>query len=149
MLDPCSRPILHEASEERFRDLRRLTSQSTNVFWAVLPGDSKDSTLYEAGLVTGVGGTARSENDSLKLVTLDASQAPREDTTLIFKVIFDILIYNFVASDAEDITKDVEYVYVDGLVMIPRLLSDATANALLDAPFRQSAITQTLFHNDL
>ena len=149
VLDPCFHPILHEASEEQFRDLRRLLSQPTNVFWAVLPGNSKDSACYEAGLVTGVGRTARSENESLKLVTLDASQTLGADFTSISKVISDLLVYNFASPDAEDISRDVEYVYADGLLMIPRLVSDATTNALLDAPSGQPPITQVLFHDDV
>ena len=149
VLDSCSKPILHEASEERCNNLSRLMSQSTNVFWVVLPGHSSDSALYEAGLVTGLSRTARSENESLKLITLDASQTPSADTRPVLEVIFDILVYSFAALDTEDISKDVEYIYADGMVLIPRLIPDARANALLDPPSGQPPITQALFHHEM
>ena len=149
VLDPCYRPILRESSEERFRDSRRLIGQSTNAFWAVLPGDRNDSALCEAGFMTGLRRTARSENESLKLITLDASRTSTADTKTTSEVIFDILAYNFATSDAEDISKDIEYVYADGIVMIPRPVPDSSANILLDMLSGQPPITQALFHHDV
>ena len=147
LLDSCSDPILHNASEEQFGHLRRLITRPNNILWAVLPGLETDSAHYEAGLITGIARTARSENESLRLVTLDASRSPRTNIKSLSGALVDVLIQAFTGSYAEEISRDFEYVYIHDQILIPRLIPDIRTNLQLDASSGQSKLEPALFHH--
>ena len=146
ILDPVMRPILHNISDEKSKQIRNMATRCNKSFWALLPGYGDKSTSYEPGLVTGFTRTARSENESLKLVTLNASCSLAADTEKLANLVSSVLLHTFgVTSDSRS-SSDVEFEVRDGKIMIPRLVAHPPTNMILDPPSRMAYAQDSPFH---
>lgn len=148
VLDFASDPVLHGVSDSRFVHVKNLLTRSTNAFWAVLPGCEPQLQQYEAGLLEGIGRTARSENESLKLVTLDASSNVGTDLQTLAKVTTDVMLRTFGTRSDGDICEDVEFVFKDNMIIIPRLTFDAETNLLINPKAPRASAAQCLFRKE-
>jgi acyl transferase domain-containing protein/NADPH:quinone reductase-like Zn-dependent oxidoreductase/2-polyprenyl-3-methyl-5-hydroxy-6-metoxy-1,4-benzoquinol methylase len=123
-------PWVHTATQTDFKAMQSLIHRSRNVMW--LTRGATYGEIPEAALMAGLARVIRAENPSVALTTLDldinrhlTSKCPAEN----FEAIIDVLGLAFVHRD--DDCPDWEYAIRDGSVIIPRLVSDESTNAML------------------
>ena len=116
-------PLLANITEEQFASLQSMCSRAEGILW-VTRGAFHDSTVPDANMVLGLARTIRSENTTLKFVTLDLdTQEARSDMetaeTIVrmFKTAF--------GSNFQAYSEDVEFSERNGIISIPRLVPDA------------------------
>ena len=124
-------PILDACTESQWHSIRAMLSSSSQILW-ITCGGTMDTSSPEAGLITGLARSSRSDNGSLRLVTLDIdrNQPSLERTG---KVIIDVLDKSFVAAAGETLTSDVELVERDGRLLVPRLVENSALQKCLTA----------------
>ena len=119
-------PLLKNITEEQFASLQSMCSRAKGILW-VVRGAFYRSTVPDANLALGFARTIRSENTSLKFVTLDLdARKTRSDietaetVVRIFKTAF--------GSSTQAYNVDMEFSERDGIINIPRLIPDAEKN---------------------
>ena len=147
VMDRISEPLLVDVATDRFRHITKMMTRCSNAFWVVLPGNKGLPVTYEAGLVTGLSRTARSENESLKLVTLDASCSLSASGEQLTDVITNVLLHTFGAAAGNSFSSDVEFEFKDDEIRIPRLIAHAPTNMILDPDSRKSLTKDTLIQD--
>ena len=122
-------PILSTCTEAQWLSIREMSSSESNVLW-VTSGGAMDVNSAEAGLIAGLSRYSRSDNEALRLVTLDLdpNQNSQEETA---RLIVDVLDKTFVNRTGGELTKDVEYVERGGRILIPRLVEDTNLQQYL------------------
>ena len=122
-------PILSTCTEAQWLSIREMLSSASTVLW-VTSGGTMDVNSAEAGLIPGLARSSRSDNQALRLVTLDLdpNQNSPEQTA---RLIADVLDKTFVNRTGGELTKDVEYVERGGRILIPRLVEDTNLQQYL------------------
>ena len=122
-------PILGTCTEAQWLSIREMLSSASNVLW-VTSGGAMDVNSAEAGLIADLARSSRSDNQALRLVTLDLDpnqNSPQETARLIA----DVLDKTFVNRTGGELTKDVEYVERGARILIPRLVEDTNLQQYL------------------
>ena len=122
VIDDSSCPLLIDPTSARFNQVINLVASGRYVFWISGHANTGSYTNPEAGLVTGLARTAHTENQALRLVTLDIQQRLDECMSRLLSVIYDLLFYSFHPSLDDALLREREYVYRDGEVLIPRVV---------------------------
>ena len=116
-------PMLHACTESQWISIRAMLSSSSRVLW-ITCGGSMDTSLPECGLITGLARSSRSDNEALRIVTLDIDpHQPNPETT--GSLIVNVLHKSFVAIAGQPLTSDVELVEREGRLLVPRLVEDS------------------------
>ncbi|KAI9721406.1 MAG: Type I Iterative PKS [Chrysothrix sp. TS-e1954] len=150
-LDEMNAPVLTHMTTERFAALKDMFSHAKGVLW-VTCGSSSNMRNADLNFVQGFVRALRLENASLKAVTLSLGSVTNS-LELINQVFEHCFVNNKEAQGC-----DLEYVEVDGLLQVPRLVPCVTADSYLlheiddqaieDAPYRQSdrSLSLTIGH---
>lgn len=123
ILDDGKKPILSEPSVARFTQVVNLVSQGTRALWISVSHTNYIAVDPMNELVTGFARAARAENERLKFVTLSTNGC--EDFAYLVEQIPEMLLQVF----GTDPRADLEYRYIDGEILLPRLVQDKTINA--------------------
>lgn len=122
--------ILNTLAELEWNAMREMVSSASQVLW-VTRGCGMDVTLPVAGLITGLARSSKSDNEALRLVTLDLDyerKTPEETAT----VIRNLFITSFKNGAAKS-TKDVEFVEKKGVLYVSRIVEDEVLQRYLTA----------------
>ena len=122
VIDDSSCPLLINPTSARFNQVINLVASGRYVFWISGHANTGSYTNPEAGLVTGLARTAHTENQVLRLVTLDIQQRLDGCMSRLLSVVYDLLFYSFHPSLDDTLLREREYVYRDGEVLIPRVV---------------------------
>ena len=156
VIDSRTRPLLRDVSKRRFDHIKSLLTQVNRILWVTIPESSTihsgGSVENESGLVTGLSRVARSENDTLKIVTLDIQTNTNEAN--IASVISNVISRCFLLSnpnsgpgESEDTGPgELEYVYRDGRILIPRVIPEYDVGSAIDTATQKKTIRTEPFH---
>ncbi|KAL9593844.1 MAG: hypothetical protein Q9219_007359 [cf. Caloplaca sp. 3 TL-2023] len=126
-------PSRDEANYQCVQNL--LTQGDRNVVW-LLQGAAMDAQKPEHAIISGLARSARSENDQLRLVTLDIAEG--SDNNRISQRLLQVL-------DSR-IDED-EFAEQDGTLFIPRIEADDTLNSKIPGGANSGARLDKLGHN--
>ena len=107
-------------SSDRFIGITKLVGAASRVLWLTANRDGS-SPFTERGLIGGFARVARAENVTMKLVTLDVQDGAILGSEEILNAVVNLAYESFFA---ELPSNEVEYVYKDRQLLIPRLLPD-------------------------
>ena len=115
-------PMLHGCTESFWHSIQSMLSSASRVLW-ITCGGAMDTSSPEAGLVTGLVRSSRTDNEALRLVTLDIdpNQPSPEQTG---SIILEVLNKSFVSMAERSIANDFEFVEREGVLLVPRLVED-------------------------
>ena len=143
ILDSSSRPLLANPSSERFQNIRALVTKAKHILWVSVAFEITELSVPEKGLTIGFARAARSENEGLKLITLDMGHSSPtnkeaiEVTATIFAAAF--------GSSGQTSVAETEYAYKDGQIYIPRLVPDNKINDMITGTDQTPNAEATLF----
>lgn len=124
IVDNGQKPLLVNPSSRRFKQITRLSKESSNIFWISAHEDASATMNSGKGLVVGLARSARSENYHLKFVTLDVQEVISSCLSELLEIIEKIILASFANVKQPDQLEEFEYAYRDGRVKIPRLIPD-------------------------
>ena len=116
-------PILHTCTEPLWLSLQAMLSSASRVLW-ITCGGAMDTCVPEAGLISGLARSSRSDNEALRLVTLDIDP-DRSSPEQTGKTILKILEKSFTATAERFLASDTEYVERKTHISVPRLVEDS------------------------
>ena len=126
--------ILNQCNEIQWGSIQKMLSSASRVLW-ITRGGAINVKHAEAGLITGLSRSARSDNEALRLVTLDLDPCEKstEDTA---RIILNTLHASF-NTRAEEASRESEYAERAGRIYVPRLVEDQSLQAYLTASTTQ------------
>ena len=122
--------VLNTVAELEWTAMREMASSPSQVLW-VTHGGAMDVTLPEAGLIIGLARSSKSDNEALRLVTLDLDHE-RKTAEESATVITNLLINSF-KNRAGESPKDVEFVERKGILYVSRIVEDEALQRYLTA----------------
>ena len=139
-------PFLNTCTDAEWLSIRKMLSSASNVLW-ITSGGAMDVDSAESYLIASLAHSSRSDNQALRLVTMDLDGRPRapRDTA---RFITDVVDKAFVDRVAGELTKDVEYVERGGRMLIPRLMEDAQLQQYLDCSTAEPVPETQPFYQD-
>lgn len=124
-------PLLHVCTESQWFSIQAMLSSASQVLW-ITCGGAMDTSSPDASLITGLARSSRSDNEALRLVTLDID--PSQSTPAkTGNVIIDVLDKSFIAATGMPMPSDVEFVEREGRLLLPRLVEDSKLQKYLTA----------------
>ena len=126
--------VLNQCTETSWVSVQKMLSSASRVLW-ITSGGAMNVKYAEAGLMTGLARSARSDNEALRLVTLDLDPCQKsvQDTA---RIILTTLYASF-NKRAEEASRESEYAERGGAIYIPRLVEDQNLQAYLTASTTQ------------
>ena len=146
ILDDGANPILKTDSEVLFGNVKNALVDATRVLWVTAQADESAAMNPEKGLVNGVARVVRGENQALRFLTFDIQESivgPLSAT--IAQKIKDIVLTGFYGHEAVR-SDELEYIFKDGLLRVPRLVPDANMNQCVRASGGEQRIEIQPFH---
>ena len=147
LLDDRDEPILTGSSSALFRGLTALLTAGRNVMWINVAHTLSPNAGSEHGLMIGFTRTARAENESLKLVTVDMQECTTHESPNLGDKLLEVLLTSF-SADTQDKCDEIEYVYKRGQLLIPRLLPNDKVDDLVKGVSTSSKVENGLFHQE-
>jgi NADPH:quinone reductase-like Zn-dependent oxidoreductase len=124
-------PVLNSGQCSYFDKVKKLLTTAAGVLW-VTRGATMDSPSPEYSLITGLARTVRSDNQGIRLVTLDLDGTHQMSPQATALLIADIYKSSF-DLNTSSVGEDVEYAERRGRVHIPRLTKDIEMNEYISA----------------
>ncbi|KAF2733888.1 hypothetical protein EJ04DRAFT_604239 [Polyplosphaeria fusca] len=145
VIDSSEQPFLNNASFNQFGHLTNLIKNEVTMFWVTL---SKESSFGHTGdgLITGFARTARSEHESLRLVTIDAQESATSDGEHISVLVADIVSGSIHSSPIID-QSETEYRIRQGRLQIPRIVREPALDVITGSAMEQQLELQVPFHS--
>jgi acyl transferase domain-containing protein/NADPH:quinone reductase-like Zn-dependent oxidoreductase len=114
-------PFLASCTQESWDKLTALFSSAREILW-VTKGAEVESKEPHQAMISGLSRTIRSENHSLKFVTVDLES--QTSTSDVAKQIATIYRGSFGPHAIQDRLADLEFAVRDGKILVPRLVED-------------------------
>ena len=143
IVDDGASPILSNVSADLFQNITGLLTKGRRIFWLTLRKTTDSVTNLERSLVVGLTRTARVENESLELITVDAKYNAAHFVDLVSKI-SELITKSFSGSPSNS-PKEFEYAYRNGKLLIPRVMPDEKMNKQLQAVNGRPEKELTLF----
>lgn len=124
-------PVLKSCTGAQFDSIKTILSSAKGVLW-VTRGGAVECASPEAGLITGLARSVRSDNPDIRLVTLDLDSRQNMSYEEMLNVILDVFHSSF-DFDGSRLGEDLEYAERAGRVLIPRLGEAEAVNDHLNA----------------
>ena len=121
VFDNEQHPLMTESSVKVTRNVMSLLVQATNVLWITSKDNPSTVSSQEYDRAAELAHAARAANDGLNLVTLRIQQSLDTVPVDVDQKIFEILQNRFFAPTT---ICETDYVYKNGLMMVPRLKTD-------------------------
>jgi NADPH:quinone reductase-like Zn-dependent oxidoreductase/SAM-dependent methyltransferase len=144
LLDIDGDHILSNPSEAVFSHLSDLMMRASKVLWITGGRIQNDARAATRGLVTGFARVARAESASLSLSILDIQQDLMVGRSGLIRAISTIL--QRLQKEPTGRVDDIEYIYRNGCVLIPRLIPDSEINSDIVATERERKMCVLPFH---
>lgn len=127
VLTELDEPFLADATEHQFEALKALAGAAHRILW--LSRDAYlNATAPGANMISGLSRTIRSETTMpFAHLDLEESSGPSGDAEAVSGVIVDVLRRAFDGSGV----RDMEFVYREGKLLVPRVVSDDHMNQLV------------------
>lgn len=128
ILDDSRHPFLESPTAELFQHVMKMVNSDSIILWVSIHVGSVDVNARadpKSALVSGFARSARAERQQLKFAVFDVQSGVDNDFLAKSRTLSDILDKVLRGSD------EMEYVYRDGQVLIPRLLPDLHLNGYL------------------
>ncbi|KAH9204906.1 polyketide synthase, partial [Leptodontidium sp. 2 PMI_412] len=117
-------PFLASCGQVDFQKVKHILSNAEGILW-VTRGAAVESTNPEAAIVNGLARTLRSEDHSLKIVTLDLDPTKGNPTEMA-QQIYTVLHKAFYSGGADMYLSEFEYAVRNRMILIPRIVEDTT-----------------------
>lgn len=143
IVDNGRKPLLAKSTSEQFKFITKLARERLNVFWISAHEHASAAMNPEKGLITGLGRSARAENDNLRLITLDVQEAIKSCLPEVLRTISDIFLASLGTVTQAGQLHEVEYAYRHGQVLIPRLIPDTKINTWMARAAGKSTVETT------
>lgn len=144
LLDIDTDPMLLDPSEILFSHISDLVMQPSKVLWVTGGRPPNGAKSAISGLVTGFARIARAENSSLNISVLDIQQDIMSGQTGIRHAIVKIL--QDIVTSAPELRNDIDHIYRNGQLLVPRLVPDHKANAAAMASGAERKLITSHFH---
>ncbi|KAL7941128.1 putative polyketide synthase [Trichoderma barbatum] len=122
IIESSGKPLLTQASSDRFARITQLISKATKLYWISL-AEGTDKLVPENSLVTGVSRSARNENPHLDFFTINVQDSLDQQPDQILQA-----ITAFISSTEDKIAKneprEYELMYRDEKLQIQRFVSN-------------------------
>ena len=130
VIDNSRHPLLLTPTPAKFHKVVNLVTQSTGVFWISCYTGVGLNSNPETAIVNGLARTAHSENQALRMVTLDIQQSlDLQGKPRILSIVSSLLFRSFLLSTDDDaVLEEREYIYKGENLSIPRIVSDDNVN---------------------
>ena len=132
VLDDLRCPVLLEPSRQRFEALQKLFMNSKSLMWISAQENPSISTSSFKGLVTGLARVVRRENEGVNFVTFDIRDGQSFSSPQIPAILASVAAASFWPSNDTKTSKEYEYAYSDGKLLVPRLQTDDKFNNWVD-----------------
>ena len=132
VLYEVTRPYLSDPSPEEFEATKRIFTSAAGVMW-VTQGARMSSRSPASNLVTGLARTVRSEYGNIKIVLFDLDPDQPFSSTAAADTVLDLFEGHFGTGSQRLDDVDLEYVQRSGRIMIPRMVSNATVNRVIES----------------
>ena len=115
-------PFLVSCNETDFQKIKHMFSQAKGILW-VTRGAAAESSEPEKAIITGLARTLRSEDHTLKIVTLDLDPTKGCPVEMA-RQIHDVFKQAFRPDGSNEYLPEFEYAVRDGRILIPRIVED-------------------------
>ena len=122
--------LLNNLTELEWTTLREMATSASQVLW-VTRGSAMDVTLPETGLIVGLARSSESDNEALRLVTLDLD--PGRETSMETATVIRNLFITLFENATGEVSKDVEFVQKKGILYVSRIVEDEVLQRYLTA----------------
>ena len=123
-----------------------LLTKARRILWVVI-GDADEKYVHpEFGLITGLARVARSENEDLTMVVLNAVDDVALKSQRLVQAISHICCQSFISSGHEETRTELEYTLRNSELLVPRLIADQSLAQAVDASSRKSQAGLQNFH---
>lgn len=125
ILDDCERPFLESPTTALFQYITKTIDSASNIFWVsaqigmVDPSSSRDP---KCALITGFARSARAEREQLRFTTLDIPEDIGKALPAVSRAVAEVFRRSLNGGD------EMEYVYRESQLLIPRLVPDIHLN---------------------
>ncbi|TAQ84788.1 hypothetical protein B7494_g6896 [Chlorociboria aeruginascens] len=141
ILDDGLCPLLAEALDEEFKLVLNILTECRQVLWVTLPAQKVTA---KRSIIRGFARSARAENENLTLVTLDIEQ--NISASGASRIILEVLRQQFASATEQPNLQELEYVFKNEQLLVPRLLADESINTFLSMQLGEPKIELGLFH---
>lgn len=149
VVDDGQKPSLVNPSQERFKQIKTLVKEASNIFWINAHEDASATMNPEKGLVVGLARSARAENYHLKFITFDLQEVISSCLSEVLCTIKEILLTSFGNAEHINLLEETEYAYRDGQVVIPRLIPDPQITTWLTRETSKPTAVETTSYGQL
>jgi acyl transferase domain-containing protein/NADPH:quinone reductase-like Zn-dependent oxidoreductase len=146
VLDDLAHPILFEPSTERFEALKMLFMTTKSLMWISTQASQSTSTSSFKGLATGLARVVRRENDGMNFVTIDIQDALLPSSLDVPAIVAQVAAASFWPLDNAQASKEYEYAYSDGRLLVPRLQKDDSFDSWVDRAVKDLEPEMVLYH---
>lgn len=130
VMDVGEDPLLLNSAPELFAQIATLFNEASRILWITGGQNRSDCVNAGKGLITGFARIARAENVTLKVVIIDIQQDISVEYAGPIRAVSSILCTSFRPDSEGSRLADLEYVYRDEKIFVPRLIPDSKINAL-------------------
>ncbi|KAF4632400.1 hypothetical protein G7Y89_g5719 [Cudoniella acicularis] len=146
LLEDAEKPILVNSSAKQFRALTNILTQGSHVLWVNAAHSVLQDKNPERGMRAGFSRSARLENPDLNMVIIDMKNCTTESSPDFIQILIKVVSNSFLSSERQ--AKELEYVYENGKLLIPRLKSKNDLDQIVRSISEQPQIELGLFHQD-
>lgn len=126
ILDDGLHPILTTDTPTIFEYVKCLLEKATRVLWVSSQDNPTANMNPEKGMIAGLARVVRAENELLRLITMDVQDSIFKSFGGLIQAISQIVKSGF--DDSSELAKELEYIYRNQVVLIPRLLQNENIN---------------------
>ncbi|TVY93276.1 Highly reducing polyketide synthase [Lachnellula willkommii] len=145
ILDNGSDPILTTDASPVFEQVKSLLVNANRVLWISIQGNRLANLNPEKGMIAGLARVSRAENPFLHIVTMDVQESVFENPDRFIRTIREVVNNDFLHISNSS-TKELEYVYRNQKVLIPRLVPSAKLNDRVQQASGRVTLKNQLFH---
>lgn len=146
LLDNGADPILTTGSSTVFEQVKGLLGKETRLLWISLQENPTANMNPEKGMAAGLARVVRAENELLRLVTMDVQDSISGSVDGLIRAIEKIVESSL--SDSNGAAKELEYIYRNHQVLIPRLLQNSNINKRIQQANGKTALQVQPFHQE-
>ncbi|KAF7860820.1 hypothetical protein EAF04_008338 [Stromatinia cepivora] len=126
ILDDGLDPILTTDTPAVFEHVKSLLEKATRVLWISSQDKPTANMNPEKGMIAGLARVVRAENELLRLITMDVQDSISKSVDGLIQTISEIVKSGI--NDSSGSAKELEYIYRNQEVLIPRLLQNENIN---------------------
>ncbi|KAF2464811.1 uncharacterized protein BDR25DRAFT_380712 [Lindgomyces ingoldianus] len=146
IIDIDGDPMTLNPSDVLFSHISNLLMRASKILWITGGRIQTGCRNATQGLVTGLSRIARAENITLKIVTFDIQQDLTINRGGLTQAISKVLL-TCLQNGPQSNLEDIEFVYRDSQLLIPRLIPDYAINAVAMSPGKIPKFSMTNFHH--